>query len=276
MNSYLIAFIYVYETQSFSLAAKELFVTQPTISIQIQQLEKMVGQQLFLRKRHQAIMPTVAGKLLYEQALKMRKIWTETQDSLAHITNSKRQLIHIGFSQTISQMLAADFLEKAQVVLPDIDWQVTVDNSDYMAKQLTQKHLDIGLVEKPIPASPSTMRRKKIASDYLVRIGRPTGVWLQREAGSGIAHYTEQFFEEYDIIPEKIIKINRNELILEMVNKGLGETIISQKVVPPNLTYEKLNPHFQRNLYSIVTKELDRDLATKINEILLQVADAMN
>ncbi|XZO07065.1 LysR family transcriptional regulator [Weissella paramesenteroides] len=58
MNQYLETFIIVYETRSFSLAAKTLFVTQPTISIQIQRLEKIIGHSLFIRDQHRTIEPT--------------------------------------------------------------------------------------------------------------------------------------------------------------------------------------------------------------------------
>ncbi|WP_439818645.1 LysR family transcriptional regulator [Weissella paramesenteroides] len=270
MNQYLETFIIVYETRSFSLAAKTLFVTQPTISIQIQRLEKMIGHPLFIRNQHRTIEPTAEGNVLYEKALKIRSIWQETQDQLDHLTTPNRKLIRIGFSQTVSQMLAANFLKLAQKKLPTIDWHVTVGNSNYIAKQLEQKNLDIGMVEKPLLIDPEKMYRKKIADDQLVRIGKHTGTWLVREPGSGIAHYTQQFFQEYDIMPEKTIQINRNELIISLVQQDIGETIMSQSVIPNNFPNTIINDHFKRTLYSLTANDLEKSLADKINTLLKQ------
>ncbi|GBG93603.1 LysR family transcriptional regulator [Ligilactobacillus salitolerans] len=274
MHPFLKTLILVYETRSFSLAAQELFVTQPTVSNQIQQLEKEVGRPLFVRGHHRKVQPTAAGKLLYHQALKLQDMWNHTQDRLSHITEPDRRLIRIGFSQTVSQLLAPKFLQLAQSSLPTYDWQVNVDNSDHIAALLAQKKLDVGMVEKPLAAQPELLTRKKIASDELVRVGRKTGIWLVREPGSGIAHYTNQFFQEYAVVPQKKLQINRNELILDLVQQGLGETIMSKSIIPPELSSTSLNQHFQRTLYSLTAKELDRSIAEKINALLSQCAQS--
>ena len=137
-------------------------------------------------------------------------------------------------------------------------------------KQLEQKNLDIGMVEKPLLIDPEKMYRKKIADDQLVRIGKHTGTWLVREPGSGIAHYTQQFFQEYGIMPEKTIQINRNELIISLVQQDIGETIMSQSVIPNNLPNTIINDHFKRTLYSLTANDLEKSLADKINTLLKQ------
>ncbi|WP_054762281.1 LysR family transcriptional regulator [Secundilactobacillus collinoides] len=271
MNPYLNTFIYVYETRSFSLAAQELFVTQPAVSIKIQQLERQVGQPLFVRTNHRTITPTSAGNLLYEKSLEIRKIWNETQDKLNHIANPQRHLLRIGFSQTTSQIFASRFIDQIQTVLPLIDWQVIVGNSNYIAEQLSHKCLDIGLIEKPISINPIVIKRKKIGIDQLVRIGEKTGTWLQRESGSGVGHYTTQFFQEYAVIPKKVIQVNRNGLIMKLVNQGVGETIMSQRVIPRELAYSPLSAHFQRNLYSLITSDLEVNIANTVNHLLFKI-----
>ncbi|GKT02838.1 LysR family transcriptional regulator [Furfurilactobacillus sp. OKN36] len=268
MNPYLTTFIYVYETRSFSLAAKELFITQPTVSAQIGQLEKRVGQSLFTRKRRQAIVPTPAGDLLYKQALHLREVWQETEQLLAQVNQKQRQIIQLGFSQTLAQTVAPTFLIQARHQLPQFDWHITVANSDYIADQLTKQQLTIGLIEKPVLTDPAVMTRQRLAHDQLVRIGTPTGLWFQREQGSGIAHYTDQFFQEYDLHPDQTMIINRNDLIMNLVQQGAGETIVSKSILPSEVPFTPLNAHFNRDLYVLTTKQLDAAAVTPIVTLL--------
>lgn len=69
-------FVKVYEVGSFSQAAKEVFLTQPTISGHIKALEEYLGVKLFDRSGRK-ISPTRAGHLLYPYASKILAIGAE-------------------------------------------------------------------------------------------------------------------------------------------------------------------------------------------------------
>ena len=62
-------FVVVYETRNFSVAAKQMFKTQPTISVQIQKLETELGFKLFERKGKQLILPTKQAEFLYPKVV---------------------------------------------------------------------------------------------------------------------------------------------------------------------------------------------------------------
>lgn len=66
MFKFLETFMVVYKTRSFSLAAQQLFITQPTVSNQIKQLELQLHTELFERKSRREIVPTEAANLLYK------------------------------------------------------------------------------------------------------------------------------------------------------------------------------------------------------------------
>ena len=67
------AFVYVAEKKSFSKAAKELFLTQPTISAHISSLEKELNARLFVRNTKEVNLSD-EGKRLYECAKKNGRI----------------------------------------------------------------------------------------------------------------------------------------------------------------------------------------------------------
>ena len=58
--------------KSFSLAAKEMFVSQPTISMHIKTLEKELGEQLLIRSTKDIVL-SEAGLLFYPYAVQMLK-----------------------------------------------------------------------------------------------------------------------------------------------------------------------------------------------------------
>lgn len=275
MNDYLETFIHVYESRSFSIAAKELFVTQPTVSVRIEQLEKQVGVKLFTRKYRQEIAPTEAGKILYHQAIRMRELWRDTEDELRYVGDSKRHLVRMGFSQTLAVTIAPQFLKLAQQKNPSYDWNITVDNSEAILGLIDNKHLDVGLIEKSMLTDTDLVVRKELASDQLVRIGNPTGTWLIREPGSGIEYYTELFFNEYDVTPQHTIVLNRNDLIMELIDSGVGETIISKSVLPPDYPYEELNPHFIRSLYFLNSKHMNKEILEIVYNSVKRIAQSI-
>ncbi len=66
MDKLIATFLVVYETRNFSVAARQLFISQPSVSVQINQLESRLGVTLFNRNGRRQIEPTQAAKRLYE------------------------------------------------------------------------------------------------------------------------------------------------------------------------------------------------------------------
>ncbi|WP_162231459.1 LysR family transcriptional regulator [Secundilactobacillus paracollinoides] len=58
-------FMTVYETRNFSVAAKQLFISQPSVSVQINRLEQTLDMTLFVRNGRRQVQPTPAADQLY-------------------------------------------------------------------------------------------------------------------------------------------------------------------------------------------------------------------
>ena len=59
----------VYETKNFSKASEILFISQPTVSSQIKQLENEFGTQLFIRSGRKEVLVTPQAEILYERVV---------------------------------------------------------------------------------------------------------------------------------------------------------------------------------------------------------------
>ena len=87
------AFMRVADTGSFSRAARELYLTQPTVSAHISALEKELGVRLFVRTTKEVRM-SGDGEVLYEYA----RVMLETEKRIREVFEKKTQnlsLIHI-------------------------------------------------------------------------------------------------------------------------------------------------------------------------------------
>ena len=83
MFKWLETFKVVYETKNFSKASEILFISQPTVSAQIKQLENEFGTQLFIRSGRKEVLVTPQADILYERAVDLMNDWESRKGSMA-------------------------------------------------------------------------------------------------------------------------------------------------------------------------------------------------
>lgn len=240
----------VYETRNFSQAAEQLFISQPTVSTQIKQLETDLETTLFTRNGRQEIQPTVSGTLLYEQAQKLLETWAATQAAV-HATNTLTPTIcRLGASHTTASLILPPLLTQLAPLSPQFKFEVTLANSADILTQMTQHHLDFGLVEKPLVTD--HLDRLAFGQDELVHAGQLTSpLWLLREPNSGVRHYTNAYLKAQNIRPAQTMIIHSNQLIADLLAQGIGQTIISKHVLAPAVPVEKLSANYQRQFFML-------------------------
>ncbi|EHO51768.1 LysR family transcriptional regulator [Lentilactobacillus kisonensis] len=274
MFKFLETFMVVYRTHSFSLAAQQLFITQPTVSNQIKQLESQLHTELFERKSRRESVPTPAADILYKRSAKILDDWHDIHTEIVDLQASKKAHVRFGISQTISRILFAKIANQLNLTEPHINYDVTVSNSEGVLTQLEDYQIDLGIIEKPLVTE--HVKRISIGKDQLVKAGTPTGTWITREAGSGIGYYTEQYFREADIQPIRLIHVNNSGLIRRIVSTGVGQALLSSRDVPENVQVETLGNTFIRDFYLLVRDEdLQVPLLTSVTELITQVSKKM-
>ncbi|GAB4400683.1 MAG: LysR substrate-binding domain-containing protein [Microscillaceae bacterium] len=133
----------------FVTASEKCFVTQPTLSMQVQKLEKELDVLLFDRKK-QPLEPTPVGKELIRRA---RQVLREVQEMRDFVKNEKEILageIKIGIIPTLAPYLIplflSGFLKKHPPIRPVIEELQTED----LVHRLVDGRLDIGLLVTPL------------------------------------------------------------------------------------------------------------------------------
>ena len=143
-------FVTVANTLSFSEASRQLFVTQGTLSQQIQQLEAEIGSQLFERTRHSVVL-TEAGEELLPLAVQTLEDSEICMDRMRDLKGALTGTLRIGTTTSFSSLLAGTvsrFIKEHPGVRLRIQSETALDLLD----MLRNKKFDLALAFKPAMA----------------------------------------------------------------------------------------------------------------------------
>jgi LysR family hydrogen peroxide-inducible transcriptional activator len=134
---------------SFVTAAEKCFVTQPTLSMQIQKLEEELGIKIFDRNHH-PILATDMGKKILDQA---KKVIFERDKIEELITAQKDDLIgslSIGIIPTIAPCIVPRTLKSFVTKYKNLDITITEMNTNQIIEKLKIGELDFGILSTPL------------------------------------------------------------------------------------------------------------------------------
>ncbi len=138
--------------RNFVLAAEKCFVTQPTLSMQIQKLEESLGVKLFDRSK-QPVVPTEIGMEIIEQA---RTVLNETYKLKEVISDKEGNLkgeLKIGVIPTIAPYLLPKVILNFLNKYPQIELQIWENTTEKIIADLKNGTLDCGLLSTPLEDS---------------------------------------------------------------------------------------------------------------------------
>lgn len=249
MLEWIKTFITVYETKNFSIAAKELFVSQPTVSLQIKKLENHLNLQLFDRKGKQTVVPTKEAHFLYPKLL---NVLDNLSYSFMQATQKENFTIEciLACSNTTAIHMLPKVMKALTAAFPLLSFTIQMMNSQEVVTAVQNGDAHIGLLEKPI--STTLMKKEIVYEDELVLAGHPEAeFWILREEESGIRFFNEIYLNEQNLHP-KIIKVNNNEVLLQLIQQNIGRSIVSKLAIANSIYWEPLDELSKRRNIFIV------------------------
>lgn len=263
-------FIAVYESRNFTQAAEQLYLSQPTISLQVKKLEEQLMTSLFIRNGKQEIRPTEAADFFYPKALQMLELWEDSAQRIREKENFREHCI-IACSNTCGVYLVPQIVAYLIRLYPMIDFTLEMMNSEEVLHQLEQNKADIGFVEKPVRSE--VLNQKIIFRDELVLVGDPSSdYWIMREDHSGMRLVNEDYLKQNNLNPH-LIQVNNGEMALSLLNAGVGQSIISKLSLSGKEEWRKAPGENHRFFYLLNPKTSFRDI---IKQILLSVEDYLS
>jgi DNA-binding transcriptional LysR family regulator len=237
---------------SHTLAAAELYLSQPAVSMQIKQAEETIGLPLFEQVGKKLFL-TEAGRELLHYSRGILQQMEEMENVFGEMKGLSRGRLNIAVVSSANyfmpQLLAKFFLQH-----PGIQVSLHVANRDAVIKQLEENRADLAIMGRPpegaemlaesflqnplvVIASPS----HPLAAAHKINPGRlAQETFLLREPGSGTRSVVERFFSNYGIRMPSSMEMDTNEAIKQSVQAGMGLGIISRHSIELELETGRL------------------------------------
>ena len=136
------------KNKSITMAAKELYVTQPTVTHCIQKLEEELGCTLFIRGK-KGVKLTPEGKVLYKHvSIACEEIWKAENDMNA-LKEFKKGEILLGASETTLHFFLLPHLKRYKKKYPSIRLKIHNSNTRHMLDAIRNDELDCGILVFP-------------------------------------------------------------------------------------------------------------------------------
>lgn len=140
----------VAEHRHFRRAAEACHVTQPALSTQIGQLERILGVKIFDRNRRH-VHVTAAGERILERARACVREADELEDLAAHLARPGTGPLRLGLIPTVAPYLLPALLPALRQSYPDYQLQLREDRTEQLLAKLDTGELDLAFLALPLP-----------------------------------------------------------------------------------------------------------------------------
>lgn len=229
-------FYYVAKYENITLAAKALFLSQPTVSHYIKNLENELNCVLFLRSK-KGVTLTPEAKLLYTHIKKACEHIFEAEEELSSYQSMENGLLRIGASEMTLHNFLLPYLEKFRMNYPSIKLKITNNTTPTSISMIKAGLLDFSIITSPIAPDKDILVIELTTFQDIVIAGKQyahlqsTPVHLKEltsypliclEQNTTTRNYLEDFFLRHQLTLDADIELATSDLIVPMVAHNLG------------------------------------------------------
>lgn len=268
-------FVHVVKCKSFSKAAEKLFITQPTVTNHIQNLEQELDTMLISRLGRR-IKLTDEGTVLYNYALDILNLLDNAKYDLQSIQNDIKGHLTISASSVPRKKILPEIIVKFSNEYPNVTYSIGEKDSNMVVQAILEGETDFGIIGAKF--SEQNLDYIEILSDELVLATANTNKfpnengavldkeilltnkWINREPGSGTRIEIENHLKEANIdimsIKNRAV-IEDTELMISLIEKDFGIGFLSLKSIEDEVKNGKLKYfrvkglNIQRNFYLV-------------------------
>jgi DNA-binding transcriptional LysR family regulator len=217
-----------------------MFLTQPTVSMQIKKLTDVIGLPLF-EQVGRNVKPTEAGKELYQACTQVFEILSNLENKVADLKGMRRGRLRVGVITT-AKYLAPELLGDFSKKFPGIDLALKVTNRERILERMSNNEDDLYIMGQ-MPEGEMEVEAYKFAPNPLVVVARrdhplvgkknislerlSKEPFIIREPGSGTRDITLKKFAEKGLRPNVRMELGSSEAIKYTIAGGLGISLLS-------------------------------------------------
>ncbi|MFD2117469.1 LysR family transcriptional regulator [Paenibacillus yanchengensis] len=228
-------FVKVAQSESFSDAAKQLFMTQPAVSQSIMQLERELDTRLFYRSPKGATL-TSEGRLLFEYIQSAMSLIHTGEQKILEFKNLTIGELKIGVGDTISRYYLLRYLEKFHINYPNIKFKIMNATTMELCSALKSGSLDIAFCNLPLEDAALEQLPCYAIEDifvvgqqyrYLLEQSQTMDMIIQLpliflESKSNSRKYVEEYMASCGVSLAPAFELGSHDLLLEFAKINLG------------------------------------------------------
>ncbi|KMJ59512.1 LysR family transcriptional regulator [Bacillus sp. LL01] len=251
--NWLKTFVVAAENNNFRKTSELLYISQPTVTVHIKQLEKEVGADLFVRDGRK-VMLTEAGRRYMKHAKKLLSLYEEGISELHSFQQGFTSQLTIGISPLIADTILPFVLKQFLQSHPNIEISVKIIESIKIEQAVELEEVDIGL--SCLPNKKTDLNCRSLYDDPLVFVVPHDGFDL--EAGAPIEE--EEIFHHHTLLTHnhpgywdelcqqikakypytKMMKVSQTHITKRFIIEGLGVSILPKSTVRRELLEGRL------------------------------------
>jgi LysR family hydrogen peroxide-inducible transcriptional activator len=280
-GSLLRAFLETADAGSLSRAARQLDLSQPSLTLQIQRLEQQLGTKLF--QRHgRGVALTDAGRALYPRARRILDEMRATEDAVRREGTERAQTLVVGAIPTVAPYVIPDALRRMRARHSTVRVELREDYSAVLAKLLLDGALDVAIAALPYPFE--HLDTELLGTDALVvavpaqhpaaRAGRITLGQLRDapavtlDPAHCLGEQVADFCSSRAVSPSVVCRSAQLATVLELVGAGVGVSIVpaiaAARHNTPQCAYVPLVEHeLRRDIVAVWRRGVERSVAAR-------------
>ncbi|MCR8630321.1 LysR family transcriptional regulator [Paenibacillus radicis (ex Xue et al. 2023)] len=241
-------FYWAAKTGSLSKAAKSLFLTQPSVTHAIKQLEESFGITLFYRNS-KGVALTPEGIILYSYIEKSQILISLAEEKMAALKNLDSGELRIGGSDSLFKHYLLPYLETYHEKYPGIKLHLNHGTTPETISFLKEGKIDLGVVRMPIVDSQLEVMKGIQLQDCFVAGARydelkdrvlSLELLLQYpiilfSRNSRVRMAITELFQSYGYQIKPEIEVGSVDLLIEFARKGLGISYITKEFISKEL-----------------------------------------
>ncbi|MCB0032532.1 MAG: LysR family transcriptional regulator [Anaerolineales bacterium] len=232
-------FVEVAQTGSFTRAAKNLYLTQPALSLQIKALEKELQEALFERQGR-SIHLTAAGQVLLQRAQQILELISQTKQEIQAVKGLRGGRLAIATNDSYALYLLPRLIELFRRQFPAVELRVSTQPSAAVVERMLAGTADFGLITLPLldnrvstetlfwredvaicSVSHPLAQEQRISLKQLIEFPL-----LVLEAGSTSLRILEQNLAGLNMAPSTLIELGSLEVIKRLAEINLGVAVV--------------------------------------------------
>ena len=228
------------------MAARELFISQPAVSVAIRQLEERYGKRLLIRSS-KGIRPTVEGKALYDYLVQAMSLIQTAENKYFRLVGLEEGAITIGASDTILSNFLLPYIDRFLNKHPKVTIKITNNLTRDTIQLLKVGEIDLGFVNMPIVQDDQLELHECMSlNDRLFggakyRRLSETGLHIKKlndypllmlEKTSSTRRFHDSFAESNGVILKPAIELSSTDLLLKFAKINLGLAFAAREFIP--------------------------------------------